>query len=66
MVQHFDGVHTFIGTHVEADHIILLLFCLSGGSIPLVLELVELHMDLWHGGNCFMVSWRVVMHGTLC
>jgi hypothetical protein len=58
MVQHFDGVHPFIGTHVEVDHIILLLFCLSGGAIPLVLEFVGLHMDLWHGGGWLHIGER--------
>lgn len=53
IVQHFDGVHPFFGTHVEADHHILLLFHLGGGAITLILEFVGLHKDLWHGGALF-------------
>jgi hypothetical protein len=53
MVQHLDGAHPFIGTHVEEDHHILLLFGLSGGAILLVMEFIVLHMDSCHGGDYF-------------
>ena len=58
MVQHFDGVQPLIGTHVEANHIILLPFGFSRGAIPLILEFGGLHMDLWHVGDYFFLFWR--------
>lgn len=67
MVQRLDRVHCFIDTHVEVDHIILIVFCFNERAIPSVLEFVGLHVDLWHGeyhycGGCYTLE--VVLEGS--